>query len=274
MALSGGQQQRLCIARTIAPAPDVILLDEPTASLDPQGTQRIEELLFELKQRLHHRDRDPQHAAGGAGVGHHHVLLPGHHGRDRAHPADLHRAAERADRGLHHRDGSDDRPSRAPTVRHAQGHAAPRQPPTPPARSAARPAIDVRELPLLVRRRGRRSQDLNFAIERKAVTAIIGPSGCGKSTFLRSINRLNDLIAGDPAPGRHPGRGAVGVSRRRPTWSRSASGSAWCSSGRTRSPRSIFDNVAYGPALNAWCRSATCPTWWSAASGRRRCGTR
>jgi phosphate transport system ATP-binding protein len=50
MALSGGQQQRLCIARTVAPSPDVILLDEPTASLDPQGTQRIEELLFELKK--------------------------------------------------------------------------------------------------------------------------------------------------------------------------------------------------------------------------------
>jgi phosphate transport system ATP-binding protein len=48
--LSGGQQQRLCIARTIAPAPQVVLLDEPTASLDPQGTQRIEELLFELKR--------------------------------------------------------------------------------------------------------------------------------------------------------------------------------------------------------------------------------
>jgi phosphate transport system ATP-binding protein len=50
MALSGGQQQRLCLARTIAPLPEVILLDEPTASLDPQGTQRIEELLFELKR--------------------------------------------------------------------------------------------------------------------------------------------------------------------------------------------------------------------------------
>jgi phosphate transport system ATP-binding protein len=50
MALSGGQQQRLCIARTIAPSPDVVLLDEPTSSLDPQGTQRIEELLFELKR--------------------------------------------------------------------------------------------------------------------------------------------------------------------------------------------------------------------------------
>src|SRR5581483_735591 len=50
MTLSGGQQQRLCIARTLAPSPEVILLDEPTASLDPQGTQRIEELLFELKR--------------------------------------------------------------------------------------------------------------------------------------------------------------------------------------------------------------------------------
>ncbi|MBA2293470.1 MAG: phosphate ABC transporter ATP-binding protein [Gemmatimonadales bacterium] len=48
-ALSGGQQQRLCLARTIAPEPEVILLDEPTASLDPQGTQRIEELMHELK---------------------------------------------------------------------------------------------------------------------------------------------------------------------------------------------------------------------------------
>ena len=51
-ALSGGQQQRLCIARTIAPQPEVVLLDEPTASLDPQGTQRIEELLFGLKQHF------------------------------------------------------------------------------------------------------------------------------------------------------------------------------------------------------------------------------
>jgi len=50
LALSGGQQQRLCIARTLAPQPEVLLLDEPTASLDPQGTQRIEELLFELRK--------------------------------------------------------------------------------------------------------------------------------------------------------------------------------------------------------------------------------
>lgn len=49
-SLSGGQQQRLCIARTIAVQPDVILMDEPTSALDPISTEKIEALMLELKQ--------------------------------------------------------------------------------------------------------------------------------------------------------------------------------------------------------------------------------
>ena len=50
-ALSGGQQQRLCIARTLAMEPEIILMDEPCSALDPVSTTRIEDLLFELKKQ-------------------------------------------------------------------------------------------------------------------------------------------------------------------------------------------------------------------------------
>jgi phosphate transport system ATP-binding protein len=114
--------------------------------------------------------------------------------------------------------------------------------------SGGKPSVIVRDFSFSY---GERQvlRNLSFSIERKAVTAIIGPSGCGKSTFLRSINRLNDLIPGI----RHRGeilvegqpvyrggvdlvalRQRVGMVFQRPN----------------PFPKTIFDNVAYGPALN------------------------
>ncbi len=52
VSISGGQQQRLCIARSLAVAPDVLLMDEPCSALDPISTAKIEELIHELKEQL------------------------------------------------------------------------------------------------------------------------------------------------------------------------------------------------------------------------------
>jgi len=122
------------------------------------------------------------------------------------------------------------------------------RPPAPRAEERGTPAVDVQSFSFGY---GPRQilRNLSFTIQRKSVTAIIGPSGCGKSTFLRSINRLNDLIPGV----RHEGdilvegtsvfspstdlvalRQKVGMVFQRPN----------------PFPKTVFDNVAYGPGLN------------------------
>jgi len=100
--------------------------------------------------------------------------------------------------------------------------------------------------------------DLRFTIPRRAVTALIGPSGCGKSTFLRSINRLNELIPRT----RHTGDillEDVSVYSREtdPVELRRRVGMVFQQPNPF--PKTIFDNVAYGPRINAICREREMP---------------
>jgi phosphate transport system ATP-binding protein len=128
---------------------------------------------------------------------------------------------------------------------------------TPRPEASGTPAVEVQSFRFWYNKR-QILHGLDFTIPRKAVTAIIGPSGCGKSTFLRSINRLNDLIHG----ARHHGdirveglsvfspstdlvalRQRVGMVFQRPN----------------PFPMSIYDNVAYGPKLNRLVPSRDLP---------------
>ena len=101
--LSGGQQQRLCIARAIAVSPQVILMDEPCSALDPIATARIEELIDELREKFHDRDRHTLHAASRPRLPTDGVLPSRQFGGSRRHGADIHQSARTADARLHHR---------------------------------------------------------------------------------------------------------------------------------------------------------------------------
>jgi len=92
--------------------------------------------------------------------------------------------------------------------------------------------------------------DISFRVARRAITAIIGPSGCGKSSFLRSINRMNDLIPGTRYQGSISveGRSVLGTGVDLVTLRRRV---GMVFQRPNPFPKSIFDNVAYGPRLNA-----------------------
>ena len=103
LSLSGGQQQRLCIGRSVAVNPEVILLDEPCSALDPISTAKIEELIDELGGNLHDHDRHALHAAGGARLRLHRFHVPGRPCRVRRNQQGLHVAARQTHARLHHR---------------------------------------------------------------------------------------------------------------------------------------------------------------------------
>jgi phosphate transport system ATP-binding protein len=92
--------------------------------------------------------------------------------------------------------------------------------------------------------------DITFSIQRRAVTAIIGPSGCGKSTFLRSINRMNDVIPDRRYEGEIVVEGVSVLGRDTDLVTlRRQVGMVFQRANPF--PKSIFDNVAYGAKLNA-----------------------
>jgi ABC-type phosphate transport system ATPase subunit len=100
--LSGGQQQRLCIARSLATDPEIILFDEPTSALDPIATGAIEELIGEIKKTVSVLivTHNMQQAAR---VGLRGLHVPGRTHRVRRDSGYLHEAQASRDRGLHHR---------------------------------------------------------------------------------------------------------------------------------------------------------------------------
>ena len=130
---------------------------------------------------------------------------------------------------------------------------------TVPARAAAAPAdtrpdaIDVRDLNFYYGTK-RALEGITLGIRPNVVTAFIGPSGCGKSTFLRTLNRMNDIIPGTRVEGQvliegqnvyEPGTDVVALRRR--------VGMVFQKSNPF--PKSIFENVAYGLRINSMAGS-------------------
>jgi phosphate transport system ATP-binding protein len=114
-------------------------------------------------------------------------------------------------------------------------------------------AIDVQHLNFFYGAK-RALEDISMQIQTRLVTAFIGPSGCGKSTFLRTLNRMNDVIAGTRVEGKvlidgtdvyAPGMDVVDLRRR--------VGMVFQKSNPF--PKSIFENVAYGLRINGLARS-------------------
>ena len=102
-SLSGGQQQRLCIARTIAVSPQVILMDEPCSALDPIATAKVEQLIAELRENftiviVTHSMQQAARVSDRTGL-----FSPGQPGRSWENERHFHQSQTSFDRRLHHR---------------------------------------------------------------------------------------------------------------------------------------------------------------------------
>jgi len=96
-------------------------------------------------------------------------------------------------------------------------------------------------------------EDISIKIQPNMVTAFIGPSGCGKSTFLRTLNRMNDIIPGARVDGASASTATTSTAPAW-TWSRCAARSGWCQKSNPF-PKSIFENAAYGIRINRMASS-------------------
>ena len=179
-ALSGGQQQRLCIARTLAMHPDVVLFDEPCSALDPISTLTIEETIRSIAESgicviivTHNMEQAARVSDRTA------FFYMGDMVETGADEADLLRARGQAPRRLPDREVQ---LMQETVIAEHQGIV------------GVPTMISIRDFNLWY---GdfQALKNITLDIPENRVTAFIGPSGCGKSTLLRAFNRMCDLVS-------------------------------------------------------------------------------
>ena len=114
---------------------------------------------------------------------------------------------------------------------------------------------------------------ISLDVGEREITALIGPSGCGKSTFLKTLNRMNDLVPNVRIEGDVRLRGEDIFSKEMQlTDLRRRVGMVFQKANPF--PMSIYDNITYGPSCTACAIRPSWTSWWKARCGAPPCGTR